>query len=154
MTSVGGQRAGMRTTGCCSHKFATGNTVKTVFNNALWFTGNNPATDGEQLYKLGADGSVTKWTSLNPGLVGLEPFNMTVFNDALWFDGNTPANGVQLFKLGSDGSVTKWTSIGSNLFPQDEVIFNNALWFTGENAGQLQLYKLGFDGSVTKWTAN
>src|SRR5215831_5267445 len=34
----------------------------TVFNNALWFKGNN--LDGEQLYKLGADGSVTKWTAI------------------------------------------------------------------------------------------
>jgi len=59
-------------------------------------------------------------------------------------------------KLGNDGSVTKWTAIGTDLFPQDLTVFNNALWFSGFNTttGQDQLYKLGFDGSVTKWTAN
>jgi ELWxxDGT repeat protein len=125
----------------------------TVFNNALWFNGNDaPGGDGEQLYKLGADNSVTKWTSLNSGGGGLDPQNLIVFNNALWFDGLTPANGFQLFKLGNDGSVTKWTSIGTNLNPVNDVIFNNALWFTGFNAGQFQLYKLGADGSVTQWT--
>ena len=103
---------------------------------------------------MGFDGSVTKWTALNTGGAGLEPFNMTVFNDALWFDGATPANGFQLYKLGNDGSVRKWTNIGSNLDPFDSIIFNNALWFSGANAGQQQLYKLGNDGSVTQWTAN
>jgi hypothetical protein len=83
----------------------------TVFNDAMWFDGFSPTT-GSQLYKLGDDGSVTKWTA-NPGSGGgLTPFNMTVFNGALWFNGVTPANGFQLFKLGNNGSVTQWTQIG------------------------------------------
>jgi len=49
----------------------------TVFNNALWFNGSNAGQT--QLYKLGADGSVTKWTA-HPGMgFGLEPFDKTVF---------------------------------------------------------------------------
>src|SRR5262249_44109232 len=44
----------------------------TTFHDALWFTGNAPG-QGEQLYKLGNDGSVTKWTALNTGGGRLEP---------------------------------------------------------------------------------
>src|SRR6266481_5167127 len=52
----------------------------TFFNNALWFQGDNAGSDVFQLYKLGSDGSVTKWTSL-PGVgFGLAPQNLTVFN--------------------------------------------------------------------------
>jgi ELWxxDGT repeat protein len=42
-----------------------------------------------------------------------------------------------------------WT----DLDPTEDVIFNNALWFTGFNS-KSQLYQLGSDGSVTQWTAN
>jgi hypothetical protein len=121
----------------------------TLFNNALWFRGNNNATDGEQLYKLGSDGSVTKWTSIGAGLNDLSPHDLTVFNNALWFDGSGLNAGI--YKLGNDGSVTKWTS---GLGFTDPTVFNNALWFNGFNAGQTQLYKLGNDGSVTQWTAS
>ena len=86
---------------------------------------------GNQLYKLGFDESVTKWT--DPGF-SLNPSDLTFFNNAVWFDGNTAsANGNQLYKLGFDGSVTKWTAIGANLAPFDLTVFNNALWFNGQN---------------------
>jgi hypothetical protein len=125
----------------------------TIFNNALWFSGQS--LNGDQLFKLGNDGSVTEWTA-NPGAgSGLIPQNLTVFNDALWFAGATPTHGLQLFKLGNDGSVTQWTDIGVDLNPNSMTVFNNALWFLGfDGAGQGQLFKLGNDGSVTKWTAN
>src|SRR5215813_12377366 len=136
----------------------------TVFNNALWFEGFNTTTNQFQLYKLGFDGSVTKWTA-NPGVgTGLGPTNMTVFNGALWFDGLTPTHGTQLFKLGNDGSVTQWTDIGTNLSPipvstaandPDSTPLstaNNALWFQANNpTAGLELYKLGADGSFTFW---
>jgi len=115
----------------------------TVFNNAMWLNGSDP-TGQEQLYKLGSDGSVTKWTA-NPGIGGgLSPVNMAVFNDALWFNGQTPTHNQQLFKLG-DGSVTQWTDIGNGLSPipvstdardPDSTplsTFNNALWFQANN---------------------
>src|SRR5262249_17251136 len=38
----------------------------TVFNDALWFGGLTP-NQGLQLYKLGNDGSVTKWTGVHSG---------------------------------------------------------------------------------------
>src|SRR5262249_57211540 len=123
-------------------------------NDALWFGGFAPG-QGRQLYKLGNDGSVTKWTALNTG-GGLVPSKLTDFNNAMWFDGNTAAQGNQLYKLGFDGSVTQWTAInprggGLDRGPSSE--FNGALWFGGAAAGQgNQLYKLGNDGSVTKWT--
>ena len=41
-------------------------TPLSVFDNALWFQGHNPAS-GVELYKLGADGSVTFWKDINPG---------------------------------------------------------------------------------------
>jgi hypothetical protein len=136
----------------------------TVFNNALWFEGNNTTTNQEQLYKLGSDGSVTQWTA-NPGLAsGLIPQNMAVFNGALWFTGETPANGLQLYKLGNDGSVTQWTDIGTNLDPAPVSlavngsdpnaplsVANNALWFKGNVGGNSELFKLGADGSFTLW---
>jgi ELWxxDGT repeat protein len=136
----------------------------TVFNGALWFNGQAPFS-GQQLYKLGNDGSVTKWTDISFVVDGhfaaLEPQNMTVFNNALWFNGDTPTSGRQLWKLGNDGSVTKWTDIAfgtaagvTSLDPQELTIFNNALWFSGLTLDGDQLFKLGSDGSVTKWTAN
>ena len=79
----------------------------TVFNDALWFDGDT-AANGTQLFKLGNDGSVTKWTSIG---IGLEPIDMTIFNNALWFNGLAGPGQFQLFKLGNeDGSVTKWTA--------------------------------------------
>jgi hypothetical protein len=129
----------------------------TVFNNAMWFNGQDTTTGQSQLFKLGSDGSVTRWTA-NPGLAGsgLSPDEMTVFDNALWFEGLTPANGYQLYKLGNDGSVTLWTKIGADFDPSGMTVFNDALWFSGSDTttGQIQLYKLGSDGSLTKWTAN
>jgi len=72
----------------------------TEFDGNVWFSGNT-ATQGVQLYKLGFDGSVTKWTAINPGgLNGLFPTNLTDFNNAMWFRGTTATQGDQLFKLG------------------------------------------------------
>ena len=79
----------------------------------------SPGANIHQLYKLGSDGSVTKWTADpgNPGFPdqGLDPLDLTFFNNAVWFNGETSANGFQLYKLGADGSVTKWTNIGVGL---------------------------------------
>src|SRR5262249_42508939 len=104
-----------------------------------------------QLYKLGDDQSVTQWTAINTGGLGLTPFDLTAFDGNVWFDGDT-GQGRQLYKLGFDGSVTKWTALGGGLFPdpfnpptdvsEDLTVFNDALWFAGgaPNLG-LQLYK-------------
>ena len=135
----------------------------TVFNNALWFDGQTP-NQGNQLYKLGNDGSVTKWTAINPNGApapgvgpGLDPGQFTVFNGSLWFDGNT-LFGRQLFRLEPDGSVFVWSF--TNIFggglnrSKDSLPFQDALWFGGAAPGQgKQLYKLGFDNSLTTWTA-
>src|SRR5262249_34493629 len=126
--------------------------------NALWFNGNT-GTQGNQLFKLGFDGSVTKWTAINPAGGGLfvdQDPDMTTFNNALWFDGFTGAD-FQLYNSGSDGSVTSWTTInpgGSSFIPYTLLFRSNAVWFNGNTGTQgNQLFKLGFDGSVTKWTA-
>src|SRR5262249_10389108 len=129
----------------------------TVFNNALWFDGQTP-NQGNQLYKLGSDGSVTKWTAINPGGGGLDPGQFTEFNGSLWFDGDTGTQGRHLYKLGADGSVTKWTAVnpgGGGLHRRCHSLeFQNALWFGGAAVGQgNQLYKLGNDGSLTRWTS-
>jgi len=42
-------------------------TPLSTFNNALWFSANNPNNGGTELYKLGADGSFTFWKDINPG---------------------------------------------------------------------------------------
>src|SRR5262249_55619412 len=127
----------------------------TVFNDALWFAGLTP-NQGVQLYKLGNDGSVTKWTAINPP-GGLFPQDITVFNGNAWFNGNTVGQGVQLYKLGNDGSVTQWTAInpgGGGLQRGRSSYFNGTVWLGGAAGGEgNQLYKLGNDGSVTKWTA-
>jgi ELWxxDGT repeat protein len=135
----------------------------TEFNGALWFQGQDTTTMQEQLYKLGNDGTVTKWTG-NPGSGnGLFPTDMTVFNGALWFSGETPTNGRQLFKLGNDGTVTQWTNVSGGLFPEtvssaDNLpstplsVFDNALWYQGNTPTHgNELYKLGADGSFTFW---
>ena len=59
----------------------------TVFNDALWFNGSASVAEGNQLFKLGNDGSVTKWTSIGNNLF---PQDLTVFNNALWFNGQNP----------------------------------------------------------------
>src|SRR5215467_4054066 len=110
---------------------------------------------GDQLYKLGADQSVTQWTAIN----NLNPFDLTEFDGNVWFGGRTATQGNQLYKLGFDGSVTQWTAINPGGFPglnpNDLTVFNDALWFSGATPTQgNQLYKLGNDGSVTQWTAN
>src|SRR5215471_8769895 len=95
-----------------------------------WFSAySTPFTGIRQLYKLGDDGSVTKWTA-DPGngafpTEGLDPSDLTFFNNAVWFGGETSNSGYQLFNLGNDGSVTKWTSIDGNLNPHDLTVFNN-----------------------------
>ena len=153
-----------------------GSGIFTNFQDALWFADGAPG-QGRQLYKLGNDGSVTKWTALSTGLAGgLDPLVPFVFNDAVWFNGNT-ASGRQLFKLGNDGSVTQWTAFpggfdpilvsagvsrlppnpGNPPFPQDpdstpSSIFQNAAWLQGTSPTLgTELYKLGADGSVTLW---
>src|SRR5262249_49147593 len=96
-----------------------------VFNDALWFDGGAPS--GFELYKLGADGSVTQWTaggSLNPRLVSeaaADPDSTpsSIFENAAWLQGNDPVAGNQLFKLGADGSVTLWSAPNHSTFPND-----------------------------------
>src|SRR5262249_27077373 len=104
----------------------------TVFNGALWFTGQTP-THGRQLFKLGADGSVTQWTNigtdLNPVPVSAAVFPpdpdstpLSVFDNALWFRANNPTLGTELYKLGADGSFTFWKDINpgpGGSFPHD-----------------------------------
>src|SRR5262249_28792357 len=126
----------------------------TVFNDALWFNGSASVAEGNQLFKLGNDGSVTKWTSIG---TFLQPTDLTVFNNALWFNGINTTNALtQLDKLGFNGSVTKWTANpggGFVLPPHNMIFYNNELCFGGESpAAGFQLYKLGNDGSVTQWT--
>jgi len=41
-------------------------TPSSIFENAAWLQGTSNAT-GQELYKLGADGSVTLWKDINPG---------------------------------------------------------------------------------------
>jgi len=41
-------------------------TPSSIFENAAWLSGVSP-TSGRELYKLGADGSVTLWKDINPG---------------------------------------------------------------------------------------
>jgi len=103
----------------------------TVFNGALWFEGVTPA-HGFQLFKLGNDGSVTKWTDIGDGLNPIpvstdaedpDSTPLSTFNNALWFNARNPANGgVELYKLGADGSFTFWKDINpgaANSFPRD-----------------------------------
>src|SRR6266436_2937281 len=66
----------------------------TAFNGAVWFNGET-TSQHDQLYKLGSDGSVTKWTSIGNNLF---PHDEVIFNNALWFTGNA-APGQQLYKL-------------------------------------------------------
>jgi ELWxxDGT repeat protein len=88
----------------------------TVFNNALWFEGATPV-NGNQLFKLGADGSVTQWTDIGTDLeprplsTGVDSIPLSVLDNALWFQGNSPTSGNELFKLGADGSFTFWKDI-------------------------------------------
>jgi ELWxxDGT repeat protein len=79
------------------------------FNNALWFTASKP-DQGTELWKLGADGSVTQWTDINPGAASASPRDFFEFENALWFraDGD---DGNELYKLSADGSVTQWSDI-------------------------------------------
>jgi len=53
-------------------------TPVSVFDNALWFRGNNPML-GTELYKLGADGSFTFWKDINPGAPPSNPHDWAVF---------------------------------------------------------------------------
>src|SRR5262249_37126269 len=52
-------------------------TPLSVFDNALWFSANNP-TLGNELYKLGADGSFTFWKDINPGSANSQPHDWAV----------------------------------------------------------------------------
>src|SRR5260221_2773549 len=67
----------------------------TFFNNAVWFNGQTLAS-GQQLFKLGNDGSVTKWTDIGVGISGLDPQDLTDFNGAIGFNGQAPFRGQQL----------------------------------------------------------
>jgi ELWxxDGT repeat protein len=80
------------------------------FAGAFWFEAER-AGQGEELWKLGTDGSVTQWTDINPGAGSSDPDEATVFNNALWFRAVRPDVGAELFKLGADGSVTFWADI-------------------------------------------
>src|SRR5260221_1536147 len=62
----------------------------TAFNGAVWFNGET-TSQHEQLFKLGADGSVTQWTAVGPSLFEFQSGDLTVFNNALWFDGRAAA---------------------------------------------------------------
>ena len=133
------------------------------FQNDLWFGGAAPG-QGNQLYKLGFDGSLTQWTAINPNGMnprgnGFDPLDLTEFAGALWIDGiASDALGPQLYKLGNDQSVTQWTAI-PDFIPRagntsQFTVFQNAMWFTANAPSQGgQLYKLGSDGSLTQWTS-
>jgi hypothetical protein len=52
-------------------------TPSSIFENAAWLQGTNPAT-GTELYKLGADGSLTFWKDINPGAPSSAPHDWAV----------------------------------------------------------------------------
>jgi len=103
----------------------------TVFNDALWFNGFDSTTGQNQLYKLGNDGSVTKWTDIGNNLSPIpvstaaqdpDSTPLSTFDNALWFSANNPNSGNELYKLGADGSFTLWKDINPGLggsFPHD-----------------------------------
>src|SRR5215813_11852445 len=86
---------------------------------------------GRQLFKLGADGSVTQWTAVpggfNPELVSQvagdpDSTPSSIFDNAAWLQGTSTATGTELYKLGADGSVTLWKDINpgpGGSFPTD-----------------------------------
>src|SRR5262249_13936011 len=53
-------------------------TPSSIFQNAAWLQGTSP-TLGTELYKLGADGSVTLWKDINPGPNGSVPYDWATF---------------------------------------------------------------------------
>jgi len=53
-------------------------TPSSIFQNAAWLQGTSP-TLGTELYKLGADGSVTLWKDINPGPLGSVPYDWATF---------------------------------------------------------------------------
>jgi len=55
---------------------------------STFFNASNPANGG-QLYKLGADQSVTQWTAI----LNLNPVDLTEFDGNVWFAGNTATQG-------------------------------------------------------------
>src|SRR5262249_62134142 len=100
----------------------------------------NTAGHCTQLFRSGFDGSVTKWTAINPGGGGLVRGPSSEFNGALWFGGSAAGQGNQLYKLGNDGSVTKWTVInpggvnpnrGPGFYPVDIKFFVGAAGVNG-----------------------
>jgi hypothetical protein len=100
---------------------------------SAFFIASGGSPDFSQLYTLGADESVTKWTAID----NLFPIDLTEFDGNGWFVGHTATGDSQLYKLGFDGSVTKWTAInpgGGGLQPFDLTVFNDALWFDGFTA--------------------
>src|SRR5262249_39603798 len=53
-------------------------TPSSIFENAAWLSGVSPTT-GRELYKLGADGSVTLWKDINPRVGSSNPADWARF---------------------------------------------------------------------------
>src|SRR5262249_19934326 len=58
-------------------------TPSSIFQNAAWLQGTSNAT-GTELYKLGADGSVTLWKDINPGVGSSNPQDWARLAQARW----------------------------------------------------------------------
>src|SRR5262249_32073393 len=136
----------------------------TKLNNAMYFAATPASGVGREIYKLGADGSVTKWADIHPLSGGAVRYGFTEFKNALYFQAVGPT-GDELYKLGADGSVTLWKDInpgpgdslpfGADIQPSSAQ-FNDALWFAATSrvtasGADRELWKLGADGSVTFW---
>lgn len=117
--------------------------IYTVYKNAFYFYGKNPASDLTELWR--SDGTVN-------GTLRIMTFNnfvpqpnyFAVLNDTLYFHGYDAAHGEELWR--SKGSFNSTALVkdmnpgpGSSS-PKDLTIFNNKVWFIASNGAGYQLW--------------
>ena len=125
----------------------------TAFNGELYFNADG-GSDGFELWKVKADGSVVQAADINPGADNSDPFFFTAFNGELYFNADDGSDGVELWKVKADGSVVQAADINpgaDSSFAQRFTAFNGELYFLADDGlSGFEPWKVRADGSVVQ----
>ncbi len=122
----------------------------TAFGDALYFRARDEFGKHD-LFRVGADGIVTKPVDLNPGEAD-SPSGFTEFNGALYFTARGPETGTELYRVTSNGRVelvvdlNAGTGRGAN---GHFGLYDGSLYFAGDN-GQSggELFRIDANDSI------
>jgi ELWxxDGT repeat protein len=103
-------------------------------NNTIYFVAAD-AANGSEIWKIGANGNVTRVTDIEPGAGSSNPSNLTEFNNTLYFNASSKKDGLKTYKIDpTSGNPILAEAFAPNFaLDTQKVNINGVLYFVDPN---------------------